>query len=153
MGRLKNWAIRRRRGASLFFGTGEPSPEGGKWMDVVARRKRKTRKNLLLVKAYRKEEKATDSKKDVATALEGVPINDSRFTSNGHIVMNFEDEATRNEAAERLKTVNNVKASNVKKIMPKIMLCNVSKEENKNELMAKLIEKKSVSAFYRKYGR
>lgn len=121
--------------------TGEATSESAGWSDVVRRGKKRRGKNLLVVKADSIDGKAIDSKKDVATALAGVPISDSRFTSGGNIVINFEDEAIRNEAAERLKTVENVKTSSVKKIMPKIMLCNVSKGDDKDELMAKLIEK------------
>lgn len=103
----------------------------------VVRRGQKRGKNLLVVKANNNEEKATDRKLDIATALAGVPINDSRFTVGGNIVMNFDDDATRNEAAETLKTINNMEISNVKKIMQKIMHYNVSKEKDKDKLLAK----------------
>lgn len=121
--------------------TGESATEVSDWAAVVKKGKKKRGKNLFVVKANNNEEKATDRKLDIATALAGVSINDSRFTVGGNIIMNFDDEATRNEAAKRLKTINNMEISNVKKILPKIMLCNVSKEEDKDELLAKLIEK------------
>ncbi|KAK3888616.1 hypothetical protein Pcinc_007342 [Petrolisthes cinctipes] len=119
----------------------ESAPVGVSWVEVVKKGAKRRGKNLLVVKASNNEEKATDNKKDVATALAGVPIHDSRFTTGGNIVINFDDEATRNEAAERLRTVDKMKVSNVKKILQKFMLCNVSKGEDKDELMAKLLER------------
>lgn len=97
--------------------------------------------NLLVVKSSNNEEKAVDNKKNVATVLAGVPIQDFRFTANGNIIINFYYEIARNEAAERLQTIEKVKVSNVRKLMPKIMLCNVSKGEDKGDLVAKLIER------------
>ena len=55
--------------------------------------------------------------------------------------MHFDEEVTRNEPADRLKTIDNVKVNNVRKIMPKIMLCNVRIQEEKDELIATLIVK------------
>lgn len=120
--------------------TGESSAEVSEWNEVVKRGKKKRGKNLLIVKANNNE-KAADKKSDIATALVGLPINDSRFTMGGNIIMNFNDESTRNEAAEKLKTIDNIHVTNVKKIMPKIMLCNVSKEEDKADLLNNLVER------------
>ena len=38
----------------------------------------------------------------VSRTLEGVQIKDSKFTSKGDIVMNFENEATLNDAVQKL---------------------------------------------------
>ncbi|KAK3893889.1 hypothetical protein Pcinc_002328 [Petrolisthes cinctipes] len=62
---------------------GELATEVTDWTEVVKRGNKKKGKNLLVVKANYNEEKATDRKLDIATALTGVPINDSRFTVGG----------------------------------------------------------------------
>lgn len=67
------------------------------------------------MKACDNKEKDTGRKKDVATALADFLTHDSKFTTGGNIVMNFDNEPARNEAAERLKTVDRV-ISNVKRI-------------------------------------
>lgn len=111
-----------------------------KWTEVVTGRKKKG-KHLLLLKANKKDEKAVDSKTVIANTLEGVPITNSRFTNNGNIVLNFENEDSRSEAAGKLKLTDKLVVSNVKKIMPKILLCNVNKEETENDLIDKLTER------------
>ncbi|KAK3854051.1 hypothetical protein Pcinc_039437 [Petrolisthes cinctipes] len=62
---------------------GESATEVTDWTEVVKRGNKKKGKNLLVVKANNNDEKATDRKLDIATALIGVPINDSRFTVGG----------------------------------------------------------------------
>ena len=64
----------------------------------------------------------------VSRTLEGVQIKDSKFTSKGDIVMNFENEATLNDAVQKLGNMANMMTRSVKKIKPKIMICNVHKE-------------------------
>ncbi|KAK3890078.1 hypothetical protein Pcinc_005948 [Petrolisthes cinctipes] len=56
---------------------GESATEVTDWTEVVKRGNKKKGKNLLVVKANNNDEKATDRKLDIATALTGVPINDS----------------------------------------------------------------------------
>ena len=54
--------------------------------------------------------KATDIdiKGEVSHALNELQIKDSKFTTGGNIVMNFEDEKMRDEAALRLVNVEQV---------------------------------------------
>ena len=102
------------------------------WSEVVSRgakRKEKKEKNLLVLKAKNENEKATDKKVEVSRTLEGVQIKDSKFTSKGDIVMNFENEATLNDAVQKLGNMANMMTKSVKKIKPKIMICNVHKEK------------------------
>lgn len=111
------------------------------WVDVVKKKKKKENKNLLVIKANDEGKKAVALKKEVAQALSGVQIKDSKFTQSGNIVMNFANEAERDEAANKLKTIDAVNTKNVKKLMPKIMVCNVHKIEEKDALIDTLIER------------
>lgn len=119
--------------------SGSQQPQG-MWSEVV---KRKRKRNLLVVKATDKTKKASELKGEVAQALNDVQIqiDDSRFTEKGNIVMNFENDEMRNEAAKKLESVENVTTQNVKKFKPKIMLCNVHKEEEKETILTTLLER------------
>lgn len=109
---------------------GEVGRNPDSWVDVVKKkRKKKSENNLLCVKASSDDEKAVNSKKEISQALSGVQIKDARFTTNGHIVMNFDNENVREMAAEKLKEVSKVTTNNVRKLKPKIMICNIHDEE------------------------
>lgn len=47
-------------------------------------------------------------KSKVSQALQGIQITDSRFTNGGNIVMNFDDEKVRDDAAYKLEAVEQV---------------------------------------------
>lgn len=119
----------------------QASSETGMWVDVVKRKSKQAKKNLLVVRTEDGEEKVIERKKDVSRALEGVQVTDARFTKAGNIVMNFENEHIRDEAAKKLENVNNVTTKVVKKLKPKIMICNVQKEENQDMIVKTLIER------------
>ena len=55
------------------------------------------------------------------------------------IVMNFANESLRNEAAQKLENVEKLTTKSVQKIKPKIMLCNVHKEETKEGIIDTII--------------
>ena len=119
-------------------GAGEstgPSP----WVEVVKRKRKK--KNILVVKSAAENQKAVDNKDAVSKALNGVQIHDVRITNEGNMVMNFEDEITRSQAVASLNTVNVVKTKEVGKRMPKIMICNVHKIESVDELINNMIDR------------
>lgn len=113
------------------------------WSEVVSRGKKKknknNNKNLLVVKAS-DNGSATDKKNQVREALSDVQIQDSKFTAGGNIIMNFETETVRDKASEKLKHVENVNVTQVKRLLPKIMICNVHKEEDKSKIVDLLIE-------------
>ena len=114
------------------------------WSEVVNRKKKNAdKKNLLIVKSTDMNKKAsdTDIKEEVSHALNELQIKDSKFTTGGNIVMNFENEKTRDEAALRLVNVEQVNTSKVKKLMPKIMICNVNKEETPSKIIETVIER------------
>lgn len=115
--------------------------ETGSWTAVVKKNSKQVKKNLLVVKTTNEEVKATDMKKDVSKALGGVQVTDARFTKGGNIVMNFEDEDIRDKAAHKLENVSNVTTKVVKKLKPKIMICNVHKEETQDTIIKTLIER------------
>ena len=108
-------------------------------MEVVKRKRKK--KNILVVKGAVENQKAVENKDVVSKALEGVQIQDVRITNEGNMVMNFEDEISRNQAAAKLNAVNAVKTKEVGKRMPKIMICNVHKIESADELIKDIIDR------------
>ena len=122
---------------AMSAGTVDPA-----FAEVVSRaRKKKEKKNLLVVKATDASGKATDKKEEVSKALTGIQIKDSRFTPSGTIVMNFENETTMNEAAKKLESVPDMTTMNVKKLKPKIMICNVREEEIEDDILKTMIDR------------
>lgn len=121
---------------------------GARWAEVVSRgRKRKEgqkNKNLLILKAGGNE-KAVDKKKKVEEALSDVQILDSRFTSKGNIVMNFESEEGRAEAQNKLHGVDNLNVSCGRRLNPKIMICNVAQVEDGDSIIDTVIERNDLS--------
>ena len=55
--------------------------------------------------------------------------------------MNFENETVRDEAAQKLEVIDEVTTKSVKKLKPKIMICNVPQEESKDMLIENLIDR------------
>ena len=111
------------------------------WAEVVKRNRKVAKKNLLVVKPSDENKTVKDIKNEVSQALSEVQIADSRFTNKGNIVMNFENEAMRDEAAVKLENVQQVKAELVKKLNPKIMICNVFKEETEDRIIQTVIRR------------
>lgn len=109
------------------------------WVDVAKKGKRVNKKHLLVVRPSEESKTVSDIKDDVSQALSDVQIAESRFTSKGNIVMNFEKETVRDEAAKKLENVQHVKAKVVKKLNPKIMICNVNKEDLEEQFIETLI--------------
>ncbi|KAK3885987.1 hypothetical protein Pcinc_009846 [Petrolisthes cinctipes] len=70
------------------------NPALQQWTEVVKRKKNKN-KNLLVVEAEDENEKSTDKKSEVVDALGDAQINDAKFTKTGKIILNFEDENSR----------------------------------------------------------
>ena len=111
-------------------------PLDQQWTDVV---KKKRKRNLLVVKASDEGKKATEMKDEVSDALNGIQITDSKFTNKGNIVMNFEEEDTMKKAAEKLTGMDQISIKTVNKLRPKIMLCNVFREEDKENIIKNMI--------------
>ena len=109
------------------------------WVDVVKKKKKLAKKNLLVVKTTDENVKATDMKSEVSQALGSTQISDARFMKGGNIVMNFEHEELRDEAAQKLGNVEKLTTMSVKKLKPKIMICNVYKVEMKDKIIENLI--------------
>ena len=117
------------------------SEDGGDvlFTDVVKRKKKGIKKNLLVIKSADENQKATEKKNEVAQALGDIQMVNTWFHGDGRITMNFENEKTRNDAALRIENISNITAKKVKKLMPKIMICNVYKEEVEKEIIDNLI--------------
>lgn len=101
-------------------------------------------KNLLIVKSTEKDSSVLNRKEELASALKDVPVVDTKFTDKGNIVLNFASETERRVAAEKI--TDKMKDTDLKltrKLSPKIMICNVSKHEEKEEVLDYLIGKNS----------
>ena len=111
------------------------------YADALKIARRPVEKNLIIVESTDEQANMRQKKNEVAAALKGTQITDTRFTDK-KIIMNFSSERDMNTAMSKLNTVNDVKAKNVnKKLTPKIMICNVYKDESKDELIVNLIER------------
>ena len=99
------------------------------------------KKHLLVVKSTQNQMKATDKKEEISTALNGLQIVDARFGQTGNVVLNFENEVQRDEAIARVGNVDNLSARKTKKLLPKIMICNVNEMEDKDNLVETIIDK------------
>lgn len=100
------------------------------------------KKNLLVLKSTDKERNVASRKDEVARALKDIPVVNTKFTSGGNAVLNFDSEAEREKAANVISSgLRNVEMNFTKKLHPKIMICNVSKEENKGDIVEYLVAK------------
>ena len=102
--------------------------------------KRPANRNILVVEPLDSSASMEDKKVEVANALANVQVTDTRF-SDKKIVLNFETEIKRNEAADKIKSVENISVKTVKKIKPKIMICNVPDIESKDDMITYLISR------------
>ena len=114
------------------------------WVEVVSRSKRKRikkqEKNVLIIKSNG-DESAVERKEEVGQALNEIDIIDSKFTNAGKIIVNFETEEEKNKAEERLRVLEGVSVTHNKMMFPKIVLCNVDKDVQRDGLIEELIER------------
>ena len=104
-------------------------------------------RTLLVVKSTEKDSTLTQRKEELACVLKDVPVVDTKFTTKGNVVMNFASETERTLAVEKITAeMKDTEMRLAKKLSPKIMICNVSKEENKEEVIDYWIEKKCISS-------
>ena len=92
-------------------------------------------KHLLTIKSVQENFKAVDKKNEVANILREHAVIDSKFPSNGNIVMNFKDRVSRDNAAEAI--IGRVPGTEIRKvghITPKIMICNVYNVEEEADI-------------------
>ncbi|KAK3862619.1 hypothetical protein Pcinc_031534 [Petrolisthes cinctipes] len=129
--------------------SGQVEKDGMNWAEVVSRSRKRKRtqknKNLLIIKA-KGSEKAVDMKKEVEELLSDVQIMDSKFTNKGNIVINLESEEMRNAAQNKLHEVGNLIVSNGKRWDPKIMVCNVARNEDKESLIEEIIVRNNLES-------
>ena len=56
---------------------------------------------------------------------------DTKFKqSNGNVILNFETQEQRDLAVQKVGELENLSVKKAKKLLPKIMICNVSTEES-----------------------
>ena len=100
----------------------------------------KTKRNLLVIKSQESTTKISERKKEVAEVLKNIPIVDTRFSQTGNLVVNFPNEECRDSATTLIQdNVGGAVTKKVKKLLPKIMICNVHEEED--DVMDAVIEK------------
>ena len=100
------------------------------------------KKNLLVVKSTDKDNNVASRKAELAKVLKEVPVVDTRFTSGGNAVMKFASESEHQVAASKISNgLKNFEMNFTKKLQPKIMICNVSKEESKEDIVEYLVTK------------
>ena len=101
------------------------------------------KKHLLVVKSTDSTQKATEKKHEICDALVGVQIADTRFNQSGNVILNFETEQLRNAAVDKVDELDNLSATklNSRKLFPRIMICNVSTEENRDDLVKTIISR------------
>ena len=92
------------------------------WNEVVKKRKRVAKKHLV-VKFMDKTHKATEKNNEIS------------LVPKGTVILNFESEHQRDEAAAKVEELENLSANKTKMLFPKIMICNVSKEENGDDIV------------------
>ena len=101
-----------------------------------------TKKHLLVVKSTVDSMKASEKKNEISDALQDFQIVDTKFRkNNGNVILNFENQEQRDKAAEKVERLDNLSAVKSKKLLPKIMICNVNAEESKDDLVATMIHK------------
>lgn len=125
--------------AEVMIDSAERDCGHGMWAEVVKKKKKQTKKNLLVVTGTEENPDVREVKNNLSNALDGIQITDTKFTNSGKIVMNFADETLRNEAAQKISSVEKLAARPIKKMKPKITLCNVHKEESKESLKNTII--------------
>ena len=67
---------------------------------------------------------------------------DAKFKQAGNVILNFESEHQKHEATAKVEKLENLSVNKTKMLFPKIMICNVSKEENKEDIMQAIIKRK-----------
>ena len=100
-----------------------------------------TKKHLLIVKSTDNTQKATEKKDEISDALDGLQIIDTKFNQSGNVILNFENEQQRDAAAAKMAGLENLSVATTKKLHPKIMICNVSTEEDKDDLVQTIIKR------------
>ena len=100
-----------------------------------------TKKNILVVKSTDNTQKASDMKADISSALVGLQIVNTQFKPTGNVVLNFKTEHERDQAAMKVDQLNNLSTKPKQKRLPRIMICNVSTVENKDNLIETIIDR------------
>ena len=87
-------------------------------------------------------QKATEKKSEISNALQGLQIVDTKFKQrNGNVILNFETQEQRDLAVQKVGELENLSVKKAKKLLPKIMICNVRTEERKENLVHTMIQR------------
>ena len=97
------------------------------------------RKHLLVIKSTEVNKKASENKDEISKVLDGLQIVDTKFQQSGNVVLNFKSDKERDEAAVKMGDLENLFTTKTKLLDPRIMICNVSNEENKDDLVETII--------------
>ncbi len=88
----------------------------------------------LVVKSTNNETKATDNKKSIVKSLKNIPVEKVKSVNGGHLLIKLRNKESMEEARAELDKLELEVAAEVKgKLQPKIMLCNVSKDDDEED--------------------
>ena len=93
--------------------------EGDTWSEIVKRR-RKTKKNVVVVRGIEANFPTYDVKNELWQALEGIQSSDTGVTNDGKIVVNFVVETVRNEAAQKITNADKLSVKTINKLEPQL---------------------------------
>ena len=93
-------------------------------------------KKVLLIKANQENQKAADKKKAIMSKI-ATPVEEVKTTRHGHLYVRFDDTIKLEEAKRELEgdVVNDITVNEKGKLNPKIKIVNVSKDENKDDII------------------
>ena len=66
------------------------------------------KKHLLIVKSTDNSHRSSEKKREISAALKGLRMVDAKFKESGNVILNFESEHQRNEAAAKVGELDNV---------------------------------------------
>lgn len=95
----------------------------------------KSKKKLLVAKSTDKACSVVNRKDKFDGVLKNIPVVNTKFISGGNIIMNFAYEAERVNATRRINSVMDNTDMKFTKMWLKIIICNVSKEESKDNVL------------------
>ena len=101
-------------------------------------------RNTLVVRSTADGKKASDSKKEILSNLKHVQIEKIKTAKQGHVIVNLPNKEMLDKAKkeiDKLESTKNLEVREKAKIKPKIMVCNVSNEEDEKEIVDSILSK------------
>ena len=84
----------------------------------------------------------SDRKDELADALSDIPVMYTKFTERESVMMNFESATDRELAVNKISTaMDGTETQLTRKVLPKIMICDVTHEKKQEDVIHYLISK------------